>query len=118
MDHHQVRDTSCSNDVCSVKVRQESSLAAPAKAGIGATVSSAISCTGQHIKKDSATFGTWAEECIPAALMSGGIGLVIGAISKVPLVGPVVPVAMQAASVIDACSDAFGSGGDRCTCEL
>jgi hypothetical protein len=114
VDRHQIKQTTCSNDVCSIKQVKRNSLAAPAKAGIGASVSSALMCTGQHLQKDEATLGTWAEECIPAALVSGSLGFVIGAVSKVPLVGPAIPVAMQAAGIIDACRDA----AEHCSCEI
>lgn len=116
-DQTKVKQTTCSNDVCRREVSQQTSLAAPAKAGIGAAVSSVVSCTGQQLQKKDATFGKWAEECVPAAFMSGGIGLVIGAISKVPLVGPVIPVVMQVAGLLDACSD-DSKGQARCGCEV
>lgn len=114
VDRHQVKETTCTNDVCSVKRVKHNSLAAPAKAGIGATVSSGLTCTGQHIQKNNATFGTWAEECVPAALMSGGIGLAIGVFSKVPLVGAAVPVVLQVSGIVDTCAHST----ERCACEI
>lgn len=124
VDRYQIKETTCSNDVCSIpKMKQHSALAAPAKAGIGATVSSVISCTGHHLQKEEVTFETWTGECIPAAFLSGSVGLAIGVISKVPLVGPMVPVVMQIAGVLDACSESDSEGEsdaeeDRCACEV
>lgn len=120
-DTRAVTQNSCTNDVCTLNRHVEKSLSSSSKAGIGAGVSSAISCTIAYSRKaDSgtgveATIGAWAEECVPEVMRSGVSGFVLGLSSKIPMVGPVLPVIMQMSGIIDGC----GSGSSQvCQCEI